>query len=80
LPFSACRPNSPALSTIKATASPHPSRRRPFPVILAGRDVLAGAQTGTGKTAGFTLPLLQRLATQRGAGRRHRRSVRPCGR
>ncbi len=33
-----------------------------IPIILAGRDLLAGAQTGTGKTAGFTLPLLQRLA------------------
>jgi ATP-dependent RNA helicase RhlE len=33
-----------------------------IPVVLAGRDVLAGAQTGTGKTAGFTLPLLQRLS------------------
>lgn len=36
-----------------------------IPVVLQGRDVLAGAQTGTGKTAGFTLPLLQRL-NQRG--------------
>jgi superfamily II DNA/RNA helicase len=34
-----------------------------IPLILEGRDVLAGAQTGTGKTAGFTLPLLQRLST-----------------
>jgi len=33
-----------------------------IPVILEGRDILAGAQTGTGKTAGFTLPLLQHLA------------------
>ena len=33
----------------------------PSPEILTGRDILAGAQTGTGKTAGFTLPLLQRL-------------------
>ena len=32
-----------------------------IPVILGGRDIMAGAQTGTGKTAGFTLPLLQRL-------------------
>ncbi len=36
-------------------------QRQAIPVILEGRDVLAGAQTGTGKTAGFTLPLLQRL-------------------
>ena len=34
-----------------------------IPVILSGRDVLAQAQTGTGKTAGFVLPLLQRLST-----------------
>ena len=32
-----------------------------IPAILEGRDVLAGAQTGTGKTAAFTLPVLQRL-------------------
>src|SRR5699024_588583 len=35
---------------------------RAIPAILAGRDVLAAAQTGTGKTAAFTLPLLQRLS------------------
>jgi superfamily II DNA/RNA helicase len=34
-----------------------------IPAVLAGRDVMAAAQTGTGKTAGFALPLLQRLAT-----------------
>ena len=33
-----------------------------IPVVLAGRDLLGAAQTGTGKTAGFALPLLQRLA------------------
>jgi len=38
-----------------------PIQQQSIPAILAGRDVLAGAQTGTGKTAGFTLPLLQRL-------------------
>jgi superfamily II DNA/RNA helicase len=41
---------------------PTPVQERAIPVILEGRDVLAGAQTGTGKTAGFTLPLLQRLS------------------
>ena len=40
---------------------PTPVQMEAIPVILDGRDVLAGAQTGTGKTAGFTLPLLQRL-------------------
>jgi ATP-dependent RNA helicase RhlE len=42
-------------------AEPTPVQLRVIPEILAGRDILAGAQTGTGKTAGFTLPILQRL-------------------
>ena len=42
--------------------TPTPVQEKAIPLILAGRDVLAGAQTGTGKTASFTLPLLQRLA------------------
>lgn len=41
--------------------TPTPVQQQAIPVILQGRDILAGAQTGTGKTAGFTLPLLQRL-------------------
>ncbi len=40
---------------------PTPIQAKAIPVILQGRDVLAGAQTGTGKTAAFTLPLLQLL-------------------
>jgi ATP-dependent RNA helicase RhlE len=47
--------------TDRGYAAPTPVQARVIPEILAGRDVLAGAQTGTGKTAGFTLPLLQRL-------------------
>ncbi|MES9939324.1 MAG: DEAD/DEAH box helicase [Candidatus Thiodiazotropha sp. 6PLUC2] len=39
-----------------------PIQSKAIPVILSGKDVMAGAQTGTGKTAGFTLPLLQRLS------------------
>jgi ATP-dependent RNA helicase RhlE len=42
--------------------SPTPIQAQAIPIILAGKDVMGGAQTGTGKTAGFTLPLLQRLA------------------
>ena len=41
---------------------PTPIQQRAIPVVLQGRDIMAAAQTGTGKTAGFTLPLLQRLA------------------
>jgi ATP-dependent RNA helicase RhlE len=41
---------------------PTPIQIQAIPIILAGKDVMGGAQTGTGKTAGFTLPLLQRLA------------------
>ncbi|QPK63665.1 DEAD/DEAH box helicase [Methylomonas sp. LL1] len=44
--------------------TPTPIQDKAIPVILQGRDVLAGAQTGTGKTAGFTLPLLQLLQNQ----------------
>ncbi len=50
---------------------PTPIQSQAIPLILEGRDVLAGAQTGTGKTAGFTLPLLERLAANppRGKGK-----------
>jgi ATP-dependent RNA helicase RhlE len=40
---------------------PSPIQRQCIPAVLEGRDVLAAAQTGTGKTAGFTLPMLERL-------------------
>ncbi|HEX7027428.1 MAG TPA: DEAD/DEAH box helicase [Gammaproteobacteria bacterium] len=42
-------------------STPTPIQAQAIPLILEGRDIMAGAQTGTGKTAGFTLPLLQRL-------------------
>jgi ATP-dependent RNA helicase RhlE len=42
--------------------TPTPIQQQAIPVAITGRDILAAAQTGTGKTAGFTLPLLQRLS------------------
>ncbi len=43
--------------------TPTPIQAEAIPAVLAGRDLLGGAQTGTGKTAAFTLPMLQRLST-----------------
>jgi ATP-dependent RNA helicase RhlE len=42
--------------------TPTPIQKQAIPVVIEGKDVLAAAQTGTGKTAGFTLPLLERLS------------------
>ncbi len=42
--------------------TPTPIQQQAIPVVLAGKDVMGGAQTGTGKTAGFGLPILHRLA------------------
>ena len=49
-----------------------PIQQQAIPHILEGRDLLAGAQTGTGKTAGFTLPLLQRLQASEPQGHNKR--------
>ena len=53
-----------------------PIQQQAIPLILEGRDILAGAQTGTGKTAGFTLPMLHRLQH----GTENRRRVRALAR
>ena len=55
---------------------PTPVQAQSIPMILQGRDVLAGAQTGTGKTAAFTLPLLQRLSETPARSERAFRPVR----
>jgi ATP-dependent RNA helicase RhlE len=52
----------------KGYDSPSPIQLQAIPAVLEGRDVLAGAQTGTGKTAGFVLPILQRLALDPATG------------
>lgn len=57
-------------------SQPTPIQANAIPAVLKGSDVLAAAQTGTGKTAGFTLPLLQRLSKARPAsGRRPVRAL-----
>jgi len=54
----------------KGYTTPSPIQQKAIPAILEGKDVLASAQTGTGKTAGFTLPILQLLS--QGQHLRHR--------
>ena len=59
----------------KGYTEPSPIQEKAIPQILQGKDVLASAQTGTGKTAGFTLPLLQLLSKQQKSGHRKVRSL-----
>ena len=61
--------------TEQGYTEPTPVQARAIPVVISGRDLQAAAQTGTGKTAGFTLPLLQRLQTNP-APASHKRPVR----
>ncbi|HEY6094024.1 MAG TPA: DEAD/DEAH box helicase [Gallionellaceae bacterium] len=49
--------------------SPTPIQAQAIPAVLSGGDLLAGAQTGTGKTAGFTLPILQMLSQKPSTGK-----------
>ena len=46
----------------KGYSKPTPIQTKAIPAILSGKDIMAAAQTGTGKTAGFTLPILQLLS------------------
>lgn len=56
--------SEPLLKAIKEQGydTPTPIQLQAIPTVIEGKDVLAAAQTGTGKTAGFTLPLLERLS------------------
>jgi ATP-dependent RNA helicase RhlE len=56
-------------------ATPTPVQSRAIPAVLEGRDLMVTAQTGTGKTAAFTLPLLQRLSDNKPVGKRDVRAL-----
>ncbi|MDI9243866.1 DEAD/DEAH box helicase [Marinobacter sp. CHS3-4] len=56
-------------TTDQGYETPSPIQAQAIPAVLSGKDVMAAAQTGTGKTAGFTLPLLQRLSASPRAGK-----------
>ena len=82
--FSTLGLSDPILKAITETGytKPTPIQAQAIPLILKGDDVLAAAQTGTGKTAGFTLPLLERmvqhhqpLKSHRGQPKRHIRAL-----
>src|SRR5690606_31511863 len=57
-------------------STPTPIQAQAIPAVLGGGDLLAGAQTGTGKTAGFTLPLLHQLAALAPQGAGGKRAIR----
>ncbi|MCB1748750.1 MAG: DEAD/DEAH box helicase [Gammaproteobacteria bacterium] len=78
MPFARLGLKAELLRTVTAQnyVTPTPIQSQAIPAVLAGRDVLAGAQTGTGKTAAFALPVLQRLAADAAAGARRGRAPR----
>lgn len=69
--------SAPILKAIAAQgySEPSPIQAKAIPAILATHDVMAAAQTGTGKTAGFTLPILERLSVGRRAGSNQARTL-----
>lgn len=66
--------SSPLLKAIKEQGydTPTPIQEQAIPIILQKKDILAGAQTGTGKTAGFTLPLLELLSRTKHKTQQHK--------
>jgi ATP-dependent RNA helicase RhlE len=61
--------------TERGYTQPTPIQAQAIPVILKGGDLMGGAQTGTGKTAGFTLPMLQRLMEKPVTGKHYIRAL-----
>ena len=51
----------------KGWEKPSPIQEASIPIALAGRDILARAKNGTGKTGAYTIPILERIDTERNA-------------
>ena len=68
----------PLLKAVAETGytTPTPIQTQAIPAVISGGDLLAGAQTGTGKTAGFTLPLLHKLSTTPAPATQGKRPIR----
>lgn len=75
MPFSALGLSSPLLQSLGHYSTPTPVQVAAIPVVLAGGDVLATAETGSGKTTAYVLPLLERWLV--GSGEAHGRTPRP---
>ena len=56
-------------------SEPSPIQEKSIPIVLEGKDLMAAAQTGTGKTAGFTLPILERLSNGKSPSSNHIRTL-----
>jgi ATP-dependent RNA helicase RhlE len=69
--------SAPILKAIKdqGYTKPTPIQKQAIPIILSKKDILAGAQTGTGKTAGFTLPLLELLSRDKSSTKKRIRAL-----
>lgn len=75
--FSSLALSSKILSAVeeKGYTEPSPIQEKAIPAVLSGKDVMAAAQTGTGKTAGFTLPILELLSKGQKAKQNHTRAL-----
>ena len=82
MPFTTLGLSEPILRALKDAGytTPTPIQLQAIPAVLSGGDLMAGAQTGTGKTAGFTLPILQRLSTRAQAPTQNGRTKVRCRR
>ena len=78
MPFSQLGLSAPIVNALADLNYPEATeiQKQAIPVILSGKDIIAAAQTGTGKTASFVLPLLERLSAAKGDEERHLRGKR----